>query len=160
MIRRAVLLMLLAGWPAVADAGFREVVRTVESSTGSRRIYIPFVGMFRTFFQVVEPKGVSDFRIAVFQGKHCRKSTNLDQALLLKAAGPGWQPILRSESRRSGERALIYARPARHNRMRMMIVAHEDNEAAVIELELDMKEFSEFIASAQRGDDRHVSFRW
>lgn len=160
MIRRAALLIALTAWPVVAQAGFREVVTSVEAATGSRQIYIPFMSMARTFFRVVEPKGVSDFRVAVLQSRGNRRlQGDLDQAVILKAAGPGWQTIVQTERRSSGERALIYARPAPRQRMRMIVVAHERDEAAVIELELDMKEFSEFIAKAQRSNSK-VSFSW
>lgn len=148
-MKRTAILVTLILWPALASAGFTEVVRTVERSTGIRRIYIPFMGMARSFIRVVEPKGLSDFRIAVFEGRGRSVRDDFDQALIT-AMGPGWQKVVTAVSRRGqDETALIFARPVK-NRMRMMIVAHERDEAAVIELEVDLKEFSRFVTDAQR----------
>lgn len=156
-MKRAAILLTLVLWPALAIAGFTEVVRTVESSTGIRRIYIPFMGMARTFIRVVEPKGLSDFRIAVFEGNGRLVREDFDQALI-RAMGPGWQKIVSAVSRRGqDETALIFARPVK-NRMRMMIVAHQRDEAAVIELEVDLKEFSRFITEAQRSG--RITMEW
>lgn len=154
-MKRAAIAILLSAWPVVAHADFHQIVRTIERSTGIRRTYIPLLGMARFFVRLIEPEGVSDIRIAVFEGKSRDLPSNFDEAIRA-AVGPEFQPVVTVASKREGERALIFAKPTRRG-MRMIIVAHEHGEAAVVELEVDPKRFARFVEQARHG---HPTFRW
>ena len=153
-MRRALIVLLLTALPAVAFADFHEVVQAVERATGIRHTYIPFLGVARFFVRIIEPEGLSDLRIAFFEGKRRSPRGNFDEAIRA-AIGPEWQPVVRAVSKRDGERALIFAKPTRGG-MRVIVVAHEPGEAIVAELQVDLDRFADFVGRAHDGDP----FRW
>jgi hypothetical protein len=155
MRRAAVLLLLLcASSPVLAD--FRQTVRAVEKATGARQTYIPFFGLARLVINVIEPEGISDIRLAVFDGRRFRLPSHFPE-MLRAAVGPRWQPVVTTYSRRSGEQAFIFVRESRRG-MRMLIVAMNRNEGgAVVELELDPRRLAHFVEHA--GSGRPV-FHW
>jgi hypothetical protein len=143
----AILLTLMI--PVSAQAGFPDLVRTIERSTGVRRTTIPFFGVARFFIRMVEPEGISDFKLAVFEGSSRSIPSDFD-ASIRSALERDWQPIVRVVQKKDRERVLIYARPSRRG-MRMLIVAHQPAEAVVMEVEVDPKRFSRLIQRAQKG---------
>lgn len=154
-MKRAIIVSLLVVWPALVKADFHQIVRTIERSTGIHHTFIPFLGMARFFVRIIEPEGVSDLRVAVFDGKGRGLPANFDDAIRA-AVGPEFQPVVTVASKRDGDHALIFAKPTMRG-MRMIIVAHEHGEAAVVELEVDPKRFARFVEHARNGDP---TFRW
>jgi hypothetical protein len=136
--------------PVSAQAGFPDLVSTIERSTGVRRTTIPFFGVARFFIRMVEPEGVSDLKLAVFEDRARSIPSDFD-ASIRSALDKDWQTIVRVVSKKDRERVMIYARPSRRG-MRMLIVAHQPSEAVVMELEVDPKRFSRFIQRAQKGN--------
>ena len=150
----AVLLALLI--PVSAHAGFPDLVSTIERSTGVRRTTIPFFGLARFFIRMIEPEGISDVKLAVFEGRARSIPSDFD-ASIRSALDKDWQNIVRVVSKKERERVMIYARPSRRG-MRMLIVVHQPSEAVVMEVEVDPKRFSSLIARAQNGNPMfHVS---
>src|SRR5688500_17275453 len=106
----AILLALLI--PVSAHAGFPDLVRTIERSTGVRRTAIPFFGVARFFIRMVEPEGISDLKLAVFEGGSRSIPSDFD-ASIRAALDKDWQTIVRVVSKKDRERVMIYARPSR-----------------------------------------------
>lgn len=107
------------------------------------------------FVRVIEPEGISDVRVAVFEGRRRSLPAHFPETIEA-AVGPRWHPVVRSYSRRDGEQALIFVRESRE-RLRMLIVALERDGSAIVEVEIDPRRFAHFLAQASSGGP---VFRW
>jgi hypothetical protein len=155
----AALVLCAVVLPAQA-AEFDRVVRAVAAESGLKRQYIPFLGIGRLFVRMQQPEGVHDFRIAVF-GKTGAVSFSPELiGSVERTFGAGWSPLVSSRSNRSGEQALIFARPV-GNLMRLVIIANDDEEVAVIQVDLDPEKVAMFAEdeSAARGVQRPPAVR-
>lgn len=143
-LARYVIIAILLTIPSTnAWAGFNEVVATIEESTELRRIWIPFFGIARAFVKTTHPDGVYDIKLAVFEGRIGRTPSAFVD-MMRDSLGSEWQPMVVSQSRKSGEIAHIFAQESKRG-MRLLIVALEDGEATVIEVELDPERVDELI---------------
>jgi hypothetical protein len=130
-----VLLLALVAVPLHAD--FRTIANVIGAQRGVNRVWIPFLGLARTVVRVVDPEGVHDFQLAVFEGKG-NMSPNELGALMRQQAGKGFRPLVQSYSRRSGEWSFIYARPARDaNRFELLILTAEKDDTVLVRVEVD-----------------------
>ena len=139
----AILLFLIA--TTVNASPFQRAVKAVEEDTGLRRIYIPFLGLARTFVRITGYEGVHDLRLAVFEGK--RKNRSEEMPPFDKIAGPDWQKVMHSRSDR--EQTAIFAR-VEGDMMRMLVVTYETNEAVVVEMKIEPLRFAEFLEEQER----------
>lgn len=129
----AALLMLAAAVPAQAD--FRDVARAVSREPGVKRQWIPFLGLARMAVWMVEPHGVGDFQVAVFEGGGFGDARHFE-ALMNRHAGKGFQPLVRVRER-SGEWSYIYVRPGRHDRFELMMLVHDSSDTVLVRVEVD-----------------------
>lgn len=134
--------LVLAALPA--HAGFDEVVAHLTKYSGLSRTYIPFAGLARLAVKATSPDGVHDIRMAVFEGR--RSGNEVTTEALRAAAGKEWQPFVQTRS--ESELTTIYAMPD-GKMMRLLIVAQEKNEAAVIEVKVDPDRVSDFVDQAK-----------
>ena len=138
MIKRlAVAALLLAAVAMPLHADFAAVARAIDNQEGVSRRWIPFLGVARAVVRVVQPEGVRDFQLVTF-----RNTENVDprelQAIMEKKAGPGFKPLVRVWSRRSGDWSFIYAKPtADKNRIELMVLAHDDEETVLVRVDVD-----------------------
>jgi hypothetical protein len=140
-------LLLTLALPLHAD--FASIARAIDAKDGVKRVWIPFLGLARTFVRVVEPHGVNDFQLVTFEG-----SANLDgsemQRLMREKAGPGFRPLVQVRSK--GEWTFIYAKPARNaESVELLVLTIDDDETVLVRVDLDAEVFAR-----EMGDPRHV----
>jgi hypothetical protein len=70
----------------------------------------------------------------------------------------GWQPLIQSWDRHSGERTYIYAQEVSSKNgkdMKLLLVSLESNEAVVLQVKVDPKKLDEFIEETSAGHHRN-----
>jgi hypothetical protein len=133
----AAFLLLLVTVPLHAD--FSTVANAIDGHRGVKRVWIPFLGLARMVAWVASPKGVHDFQLATFEGADRLDPREL-QRIMAEKAGAGFQPLVRTWSRRSKEWSFIYARPRPNGtRVELMILAHDDDATVLIRVDVDTK---------------------
>ena len=131
----ALLLLAVAAVPLQAD--FSDIARAIDSQRGVQKVWLPFMGLARMMVRTVEPEGVHDFQIAIFEGGDRMDVAQLN-GLMQRSAGPGFVPLVRSWSRKSGEFAFIYVRPEKGSqKMELIVLGHDDEETALIRVVVD-----------------------
>jgi hypothetical protein len=139
------LLVLGLAVPVTATAGeFGKIVSEVSRSTKLSRTWIPFLGVARTFVRTTHPDGIYDFRVALFEGKSKADVGVLHQKVRA-AVGPEWTPMIVAKSKRQQETALVFMRETKRG-VRLLIVAYEPDEVAVVEVEVKPEKVAEFIS--------------
>lgn len=130
----AALAVLAFALPLYADFG--SMARAIDSQSGVRRVWIPFFGLARTLVRVVDPQGVHDIQLAVFDGNGKLDAKRLGD-LMRQHVGNGFRPLVQAYSKRSGEWSFIYVKPAKNNRFELMILAAEKDETVLVRVEID-----------------------
>lgn len=137
------ILLLFSSVAGAADTELNAVVSAIEKVYGIRRTHLPWVARFAAKPAMWGSGARMEFEVFEDQGLPLSRTSDLGE-VTGKALGPEWRPFLRSESRRNGERAVIYVRPE-GNRLLMMIVAAERDETSVVKLRLDTSRAQEWI---------------
>jgi hypothetical protein len=137
---------------------FGRIVRHIEASYHvhqNQRFAMGFAGLVVKFWHVA---GVKSFKGAIFEDQHL-EGTETDAKLdeiVAHASRSGWQPMVRSFSRRTGEHTYIYAQNGGSgNDLKLLVVSVERNEAAVIQVKLDPDKLEQFIEQNAHGSGRH-----
>ena len=148
---------------AYAD-DFGRIVRHVEVNYNvhrDHRFIMGFAGLVVKFWHVA---GVKSFKGAIFENQHL-DATGADSRLdeIIQSAGEhGWQPLVKSYSRRRGEHAFIYAKSEGKN-VKLLIVSVDPNEAAIIQVKLDPDRMAKFMDEdmhqPRHGTTMAMSFR-
>lgn len=137
MRRTIALLLLLTVATVPLHADFSRIARAIDSHHGVNKVWMPFMGLARMMVRTVHPEGVHDFQIAVFEGAGGLDAGKL-QALMQRNAGPGFVPLVRSWSKKSGEFAFIYVRPEKNStKMELIVLGHDDEETALVRVVVD-----------------------
>lgn len=135
---------------------FGRIVHHIEASYQvhrNHRFAMGFAGLVIKFWHVA---GVKSFKGAIFEEQHL-DGTDTDAKLdeiVARASRSGWQPMVRSFSRRTGEHTYVYAQDAGKD-LKLLVVSVEQNEAAVIQVKLDPDKLEQFIQDNARGSGRH-----
>lgn len=124
MSKRIVVVMAFTLAAATARADFDSLVRVVESTRGMHHKWTPGISLARFCLHFVHPAGVHDFQLAMFEG-----SANVDFAAVLRSTPA--MPMVRALNR-SGETAVIWARPLRGDLMEMLLLAHDPDDQTVV----------------------------
>lgn len=139
--------------PRAEAAGddFNNIVHQIEAEYHVHRSY-PFVSAFAGFLgKCSRVAGVKDFKMAMFEDQDLL-SSGADRRLdeVVESAGQsGWQPLIKSVSRRSHEHNYIYIQ-AHGKDFTVLLVTVEPNEAVVLQLGLDGNKLSKFINEHSR----------
>lgn len=136
VIKRIVAALALFAVTLPLHADFGSMARAIDAQRGVRRVWIPFFGIARTFVRVVDPQGVHDIQLAVFEGNNSLNAQQLGD-LMRQHAGNGFRPLVKAYSKRSGEWSYIYAKPAGKNRFELMILTADKGETVLIRVEVD-----------------------
>jgi hypothetical protein len=164
------LALLLAASAAAfgADSDFDRLVKAVEARFGVHRTYIPMMGVANFFVKIARPEGARGFKLAVFEDLRSgsfRDGSELDR--LMEQAAAGLRPLVRVRSRRDGEFTYIYTGDFGKNN-RMLVASFERDEAAIVELKLDMEALARSLSNPRSMDqwgrgsgsgDRRASLR-
>ncbi len=148
--RAASLLLIIFGFFALAENlradDFGRIVRHIEAEYHVHRNYRFLMSFAGVVVKCTHVGGVKLFKIAIFEDQHLsgpELDNRLDE-LVQQAGSSGWQPLVRSFSRRSGEHTYIYAK-ADGNDMKLLLVSVEPDEAVVMQVEIDPEKLSDFI---------------
>ena len=142
---------LLSVQPLCAD--FNAVLHAFESRYGVRPTWIPFFGLARLAIRISHPQCVADLQLATF--KHARFGDVREvEGLVRQYAGDGFRPLVQVHSTKSGECTLIYARPAGHDQIALLIFAHDRDDTTLLNVVVNADRLQEAVS--HRG---HMTFR-
>ena len=122
-----------------ADREFRSIVQAISSEFNPQPVHIPMFGLVNMFTFFVKPAGAKHIDLAVFDHLQDHNRAGGDVQIAIRhAVGPGWNPLLRSRSRRHGQEELVYVytRPDGPD-WRLLLTTLDGDNATVIELTLD-----------------------
>src|SRR5215469_10514764 len=144
------LLLILCGFFSLAENtyadDFGRIVRHIEAEYHVHRNYRFLMAFAGVVVKCTRMGGVKVLKAAIFEDQQLF-GTDLDNRLdeLVERAGSGgWQPLMRSISRRRGEQTHIYAQ-ASGNDMKLLLVSVEPHEAVVMQIKIDPQKLSDFI---------------
>jgi hypothetical protein len=150
-----------------SEREFRSIVRAISSEYNTSPRHIPFFGLVNVVTFFVKPAGAKHIDLAVFDnlGDCSRAGGDLNIAIR-HAVGPGWNPLLRTRSRRHGDEELVsvYTRPEGRD-WRFLLTTIDRNNATVVELTLDPKAAERWFADPNgsvgsfRGEGRRNNSR-
>jgi hypothetical protein len=87
--------------------------------------------------RVVQPSGVHDFQIAVYENTPDVSELEIERVVTAQV-GKGYSRLVRVRSNRSGESVFIFARPGRDARViELLILAREREETVLVRLVAD-----------------------
>lgn len=145
----ALLVFLVAGTgtaSAQSDDDFERIVRHIESRYHAHRNYPLLMAFAGMTVKVWQGSGVKDLKIALFEDQQVLQSVSdheVDQ--LVQAAGDsGWQTLVKSVSRRSGDHVYIYAKTEGKG-LRLLVVNVEPGESEVVQVKIDPRKLEEFV---------------
>lgn len=148
--RTASLVLILFGFFAFAENlradDFGRIVRDIETEYHAHRNYRFLMSFAGVAVKCTRVGGVKALKMAIFEDQHLsgtQTDNRLDE-LVQRAGSSGWQPLVRSFSRRNGEHTYIYAK-ADGNNMKLLLVSVEPDEAVVMQVKIDPKKLSDFI---------------
>lgn len=137
------LLFLLSPLATAADVELNAVVSAIEKAYGIKRTHLPWVARFAAKPAMWGSGARMEFEVFEGQALPASRSDDLGE-VAGKALGEAWRPFVRSESKKDGERALIFVRPESKHLL-MMIVAADRDETTVMKLKLDPKRAQEWF---------------
>lgn len=144
--------------PEVVHADdFGRIVHHIEVSYHvhrNHRFLMGCVGLVVRFWHV---GGVKSLKLAIFENQHmdgAMGDMKLDE-IIQRASSSGWQPVVRSYSRHSGEHDYVYAQPAGKD-LELLVVNVETDEAEVIQVKVDPKKLEQFLNENAHGSGRHT----
>ena len=152
----ALAILFAAPQPALAKDDFGKIVHHIEANYHTHRHYRFVMGLAGFTFKVSHFAGVKSFKGAIFENSEFSASgsdVRFDQ-VIRAAMDSGWQPMVQSYDRHSGERTYIYAQDLGKD-MRLLVVNLEPTEAVVIQVKVDPNKLSDFVNEASAGHGRH-----
>lgn len=140
--------LVLAVLPSQARADdFGKIVHSIESNYHVHRNYRFVMGFAGLVVKCTGGfAGVRGFKGALFENQRLFAS-NPDSSLddVVQSAGEhGWQPVVKSYSRRHNEHNYIYARQEGKD-LKLLIVSVEPSEAVVIQVKINPDKLARFI---------------
>ncbi len=144
--------------PGTAQADdFGRIVHHIEAGYHvhrSHRFLMGFAGLVIKFWHV---GGVKSMKAAIFEDQHLDSNvadTKLNE-IVLAAARSGWQPVVRSYSRHTGECAYVYMQSAGKD-VKMLVVSIEPDEATVVQLKFNADKLAKFLDDKVGGHHPHA----
>jgi hypothetical protein len=156
--------MVLAGLAlparAFADDDFGRIVHHIEANYHVHRQHRWVMGLAGFTVKFWHVAGVKSFKGAIFENQrftNAASDTRFDE-LVRAAMDSGWQPLVQSWDRHSGERTYIYAQEVSSKKgsdMKLLVVNLESNEAVVLQVKVDPKKLNDFIEETNAGHHRN-----
>jgi hypothetical protein len=156
--------MVLAGLAlpgrAAADDDFGRIVHHIEANYHVHRQHRWVMGLAGFTVKFWHVAGVKSFKGAIFENQrftNAASDTRFDE-LVRAAMDSGWQPLVQSWDRHSGERTYIYAQEVSSKKgsdMKLLVVNLESNEAVVLQVKVDPKKLNDFIEETNAGHHRN-----
>jgi hypothetical protein len=140
--RMLIVVSLLIALPLYAD--FRSIERALRTHLGEPT-WIPFLGLARVASNVVHPKGVHDFQLAVFEhGRFDGKEAEL----LMSREAAGFTRLVHARSR--GEWTFVYCRPGAAGRVELLILTSDASETVLVRCDVDAQKFAEELDEPEK----------
>ncbi|HEV8183184.1 MAG TPA: hypothetical protein VGQ61_12475 [Candidatus Angelobacter sp.] len=156
--------MVLAGLAlparAFADDDFGRIVHHIEANYHVHRQHRWVMGLAGFTVKFWHIAGVKSLKGAIFENQpfvNVASDTRFDE-VVRAAMDSGWQPLIQSWDRHSGERTYIYAQEVSSKKgtdMKLLLVSLESNEAVVLQVKVDPKKLDEFIEETSAGHHRN-----
>ncbi|HEX4604662.1 MAG TPA: hypothetical protein VH724_11750 [Candidatus Angelobacter sp.] len=159
----AVLMMAVLFAPArnaFAQDDFGKIVQHIEANYHVHRQHRWVMGLAGFTVKFWHFAGVKSLKGAIFENQpfvNAASDTRFDE-IVRAAMDSGWQPMVQSWDRHSGERTYIYAQDVSSKKgkdLKLLVVNLEANEAVVLQVKVDPKKLNEFIQDASWGRNHH-----
>jgi len=142
---------------AFAKDDFGKIVHHIEANYHVHRQHRFVLGMAGFVVKFWHVGGVKNLKAAIFENQpftNATSDTRFDE-VVRAAMDSGWQPVVQSWDRRTGERTYIYAQDLGKD-LKVLVVNLESNEAVVVQVKVDPNKLDAFIeeTSAGRHHDR------
>jgi len=148
--------------PAQAAAGddFGRIVHHIEANYHVHRQHRWVMGLAGFTVKFWHFAGVKSFKGAIFENQpfmNAASDTRFDE-VVRAAMDSGWQPLVQSWNRHTGERTYIYAQDVSSKKgsdMKLLVVSLEPNEAVVLQVKVDPRKLDDFIEETNAGHHRN-----
>jgi hypothetical protein len=141
---------------ASAKDDFGKIVHHIETQYHVRRQHRFAMGMAGFVVKFWHFAGVKNLKGAIFENRqfvNAASDTRFDE-IVRAAMDSGWQPMVQSWDRRTGEKTYIYAQDLGKD-LKVFVVNLESNEAVVLQVKVEAKKLGEFIQNASVGRNLH-----
>ena len=140
---------------AFAKDDFGKIVHHIEASYHVHRQHRWVMGLAGFTVKFWHIAGVKSLKGAIFENQpfvNAASDTRFDE-VVRAAMNSGWQPLVQSWDRHSGERTYIYAQDLGKD-LKLLVVNLESDEAVVLQVKVDPKKLNHFIDETMI-DKRH-----
>jgi hypothetical protein len=143
---------------AFAKDDFGRIVHHIEANYHVHRQHRWVMGLAGFTVKFWHIAGVKSLKGAIFENQpfvNAASDTRFDE-IVRAAMDSGWQPVVQSWDRRSGERTYVYAQDVSSKKgrdLKLLVVNLESNEAVVLQVKVDPQKLNAFIA--QTMPDHH-----
>jgi hypothetical protein len=152
---------LLAPAPsAFARDDFGKIVHHIEANYHVHRQHRWVMGLAGFTVKFWHIAGVKSLKGAIFENQrftNAASDTRFDE-VVRAAMDSGWQPLVQSWDRHTGERTYIYAQDVSSKKgkdMKVLVVNLESNEAVVLQVKVDPKKLNDFVEETNAGHRRN-----
>jgi hypothetical protein len=142
-----ILLVIALAVPCFAgDREFKSVVSTIEANYNTKHVRIPLLGFATFCLHAARTPGTSGLKIAVFDHLNipADATPNDFERRIAASLGGDWRPVVRVRSQGNGPFTLIFAN-ADENKMKMMIVEMQSDQATVVQVTLKESDIRKWI---------------
>jgi hypothetical protein len=140
---------------AFARDDFGKIVHHIEVNYHVHRQHRWVMGLAGFTVKFWHVAGVKSLKGAIFENQpfvNAASDTRFDE-VVRAAMDSGWQPLVQSWDRHTGERTYIYAQDLGKD-MKLLVVNLESNEAMVLQVKVDPKKLNDFIEETNAGHHR------
>jgi hypothetical protein len=147
---------LMPAQSAFAVDDFGKIVHHIEVNYHVHRQHRWVMGLAGFTVKFWHIAGVKSLKGAIFENQpfvNAASDTRFDE-VVRAAMDSGWQPLVQSWDRHSGERTYIYAQEVSSKKgsdMKLLVVSLESNEAVVLQVKVDSKKLNDFIEETNGG---------
>jgi hypothetical protein len=145
---------------AFARDDFGKIVHHIEANYHVHRQHRWVMGLAGFTVKFWHIAGVKSLKGAIFENQpfvNAASDTRFDE-VVRAAMDSGWQPLVQSWDRHTGERTYIYAQEVSSKKgsdMKLLVVSLESNEAVVLQVKVDPKKLNDFMEEANAGHHRN-----
>ncbi|MGZ4828788.1 MAG: hypothetical protein ACXV5J_07260 [Candidatus Angelobacter sp.] len=140
---------------AFAKDDFGKIVHHIETNYHVHRQHRWVMGLAGFTVKFWHFAGVKSLKGAIFENQrftNAASDTRFDE-IVRAAMDSGWQPLVQSWDRHTGERTYIYAQDLGKD-MKLLVVNLESNEAVVLQVRVDPQKLNDFIEETSSGHHR------
>jgi hypothetical protein len=144
--------LLLPAQGAFARDDFGKIVHHIEANYHVHRQHRFVMGLAGFTVKFWHIAGVKSLKGAIFENQpfvNAASDTRFDE-IVRAAMDSGWQPLVQSWDRHTGERTYIYAQDLGKD-MKVLVVNLESHEAVVLQVKVDPKKLNDFIEETSAG---------